>query len=140
MLSEQLSAQKEQLIQLITLLEKERLLLKARNILELEPLIAQKQQLLQDIANIDKEISDNTNERSLIVKNGQLYPQRQELEELLSKCKAQNELNGKVISLSLESNNRFSNLLNNALNRNNITYDNKGKTHTSPQLGSGLKA
>lgn len=140
MLAQQLTNQQDQLTQMITLLEKERLLLKARNIIELEVLIQKKQELLQKIADLDKEISQNTNQHDLLKEGASLFIQKQKLEDLLKQCKQNNEINGKAITLSLESNTRFSNLLNSVLNRNNLTYDQKGNTQISNTLGKGFTA
>ena len=140
MLETHLIAQKSQLKQFITLLEQERLLLEARNITALETLLQQKQLLLQQIADLDKTIEINTQEHPLIKDGGTLYPLRLELTDLLTECKQRNEINGKAIALSLESNNRFAQLLNSVLNRNNITYDQHGKTKTASRLGKGFTA
>jgi len=140
MLETQLASQQSQLEQLIVLLENERNLLVNQEIAALEELLQKKQLLLQHIADVDKEIADNSQEHILIKEGGSLYPIRLKLKQLLSDCKHKNVVNGKAIVLSLESNNRFSELLNNALHRHNITYDQNGKTKTAPRLGKGLTA
>lgn len=140
MIEAQLAKQKSQLQQLMALLEQERSVLKLQDINTLEHLLQDKQLLLQHIADLDQEIAQNTQELAKIKAGGSLEPMRLEIKALLEECKQSNEINGKAIALSLESNHRFAQLLNNVLNRNNITYDQHGKTQSAPRLGKGFSA
>ncbi len=136
-LIELLQSQDSQLDALYVLLEQEMDLLQQRNALALPDLAQQKQALLQQIQYQDQQISQHPEHERLAA---ELAPLRQGLIDKLQRCQERNEVNGKLIEMSLTSNRRLATVLTQIRDRNSTTYDNKGTPRASGGLNLNIKA
>lgn len=135
-LIELLKQQQQNLDTMMTLLEQELDLLKQRHAIPLAEVAEQKQQLLEQIQALDSSISAHPDVAEL---NTSLLSQQQQLRETLTHCQEKNDVNGRLIELTLNSNRRLANMLTQIRDKNNITYDSKG--HTRPTSSTiGIKA
>ncbi len=136
-LIELLQSQDSQLDALYVLLEQEMALLQQRNALALPDLAQQKQALLQQIQYQDQQISQHPEHERLAA---DLATLRQGLIDKLQRCQERNEVNGKLIEMSLTSNRRLATVLTQIRDRNSTTYDNKGTPRASGGLNLNIKA
>ncbi len=136
-LIELLQSQDSQLDALYVLLEQEMALLQQRNALALPDLAQQKQALLQQIQYQDQQISQHPEHERLAA---DLATLRQGLIDKLQRCQERNEVNGKLIEMSLTSNRRLATVLTQIRDRNCTTYDNKGTPRASGGLNLNIKA
>lgn len=136
-LIELLQSQDSQLDALYVLLEQEMALLQQRNALALPDLAQQKHALLQQIQYQDQQISQHPEHERLAA---DLATLRQGLIDKLQRCQERNEVNGKLIEMSLTSNRRLATVLTQIRDRNSTTYDNKGTPRASGGLNLNIKA
>lgn len=133
-----LNAQKAQLNALFVLLEKELTALTLRNVTELDELTVQKSQLLTQIQTTDQQLSE---QESLIdyTETTWFLEIVAELDDLLSKCKAQTQVNQQVLEQSQLTLERLKNEILATRGKSGLTYTNKGKPALD-SLGNGIKA
>ena len=139
MLSEKLSELLELTLALQSLLEEEQQCLTQKSFSELNTLLFNKQKLLQNIGNNDKIIS--TTENLIIIENNKdLSNLKSNIEGRLHECKKTNEINGKLIEMSMKSNKHLVQILTQAKGLNTITYDQKGGLNRGSLLGKDIEA
>lgn len=136
-LIELLFQQEQQLDNMLSLLSEEFDLLKERKALSLPNISAQKQQLLGRIAQTDIAIGEQL-APNLVDDNFEAL--RNRIQEKLQTCHERNEINGKLIELSLVSNRRLAHLLSDLHEKSSLTYDHKGNTKSSSNGSLNLKA
>ena len=137
-LTELLDTQVEQLEQLVEITQNIRISLLQRNIDEVTEFTAQEEKLLLSIQETDANIALQPDKD--LLKKEPLHSKVKQSKELLEKCHILNEANKQHIEMSLASMHRFHQLLVLSRNNNSLTYNNKGKTHTSASSGSSIKA
>jgi flagella synthesis protein FlgN len=131
-----LERQKQILNKLDKLLKDEFAALKNRQAFSLPQISQQKQKLLNEL---------NANDEAI----GKL-PERDELkttyrehvaciQKMLENCQRQNAVNGRLIQLSIASNRRLGMTLSKIKDRNSLTYDDKGSTHSSSSSGMDIQ-
>lgn len=133
-----LNEQKAQLNALLVLLEKELTALTLRNVTELDELTHQKSQLLTQIQTTDQQLSE---QESLVdyTETTWFLEIVSALEELLSKCKAQTQVNQQVLEQGQLTLERLKNEILATRGKSGLTYTNKGKPALD-SLGNGVKA
>ena len=131
-----LHTQDEYLSRMQGLLEEEFNLLKQHQALALPELAERKQKLLADI-----EVLDQTRARrpGLQQQLSAFPEQMNALREKLDACQEQNDLNGRLLELSIVSNRRLASFLSQLRDRNSLTYDAKGNTRSGTR-SFGIKA
>jgi flagella synthesis protein FlgN len=139
MLSEQLSKLLETTQALQTVLEEERRCLKEKSFNDLNTLLFNKQKLLQSIGHSDNLIS--TEENLTVIQNTpHLLTLKNNIETRLQECKKNNEINGKLIEMSMKSNKHLMQILTKAKGQNTLTYDQKGVLNRGSLLGKNIEA
>lgn len=136
-LRELLQHQDALLDNLLTLLEEEFTLLKQRQALSLPDIASKKQLLLEQLQCNDVSISQHPDQQQL---TGPFSTQKELLVEKLRQCQERNEVNGKLLELSLASNRRLAGVLNQIRDRNSMTYDSKGTARAVGNMNLNLKA
>ena len=136
-LNELLLQQDKLLVDMMLLLEEEFVLLKQRQALSLPDIASKKQLLLEQLQRNDASISQHPDQPQL---NGPLSAQKEHLVEKLRQCQERNEVNGKLLELSLASNRRLAGVLTQIRDRNSMTYDSKGTAHAAGNMNLNLKA
>ena len=136
-LNELLLQQDKLLDDMMLLLEEEFVLLKQRQALSLPDIASKKQLLLEQLQRNDASISQHPDQPQL---NGPLSAQKEHLVENLRQCQERNEVNGKLLELSLASNRRLAGVLTQIRDRNSMTYDSKGTAHAAGNMNLNLKA
>lgn len=133
-----LAKQLDQLSQLEILLQQEREVLQKHSPDALLDITQQKNNLLSEIQTLDSTIS--TSQVFLQQKNkGELDSQLVKVEELLTRCKDLNQVNGQIITQSELAIDRMKSSLLEKHDKSSMTYDSKGKKHVG--LSSlGIKA
>ncbi|WP_275907263.1 flagellar protein FlgN [Aeromonas sp. 5HA1] len=131
-----LHTQDEYLSRMQGLLEEEFNLLKQHQALALPELAERKQKLLADI-----EVLDQTLARLPELKQQlSAFPEQMNaLREKLDACQEQNDVNGRLLELSIVSNRRLASFLSQLRDRNSLTYDAKGNTRSGTR-SFGIKA
>jgi len=135
MLSELLEATKA----LEILLDEEKQCLTHKSFGELNTLLFNKERLLQNISKSDKIISTAEN-LTLIENDQELSNLKENIENRLRKCKKNNEINGKLIEMSMKSNKHLMQILTQAKGKNTVTYDQKGILNRGSLLGKDIEA
>jgi flagellar biosynthesis protein FlgN len=131
-----LHAQDEYLSQMQDLLAEEFDLLKQHQALALPALAERKQQLLATIESLDKTLAELPDLQQRLI----AFPaQLQALQTKLDACQEQNDLNGRLLELSIISNRRLASFLSKMRDRNSMTYDAKGNTRSGTR-SLGIKA
>ncbi|MGY3931324.1 flagella synthesis protein FlgN [Aeromonas encheleia] len=131
-----LHAQNEYLSQMQALLAEEFDLLKQHQALALPALAERKQQLLATIEALDKSLAELPDLRQQL----SAFPaQLHSLQTKLDACQEQNDLNGRLLELSIVSNRRLASFLSKLRDRNSLTYDAKGNTRSGTR-SQGIKA
>lgn len=131
-----LHAQDEYLSQMQDLLAEEFDLLKQHQALALPALAERKQQLLVAIESLDKTLAELPDLQQRL----SAFPtQLQALQTKLDACQEQNDLNGRLLELSIVSNRRLASFLSKLRDRNSLTYDAKGNTRSGTR-SQGIKA
>ena len=135
-LVELLHAQDDNLSQMQGLLAEELDLLKAHRALALPALADRKQQLLVAIETLDKTLAGQPDLQQRL---GAFPDQLQALQAKLEACQEQNNLNGRLLELSIVSNRRLASFLSKLKDSNSLTYDAKGNTRSGTR-SLGIKA
>lgn len=131
-----LRAQDEHLSRMQAVLAEEFDLLKQHQALALPALAERKQQLLAAIEALDKELAEQPDLRQRLA----AFPSElQALQTKLDACQEQNDLNGRLLELSIVSNRRLASFLTKLRDRNSLTYDAKGNTRSGTR-SQGIKA
>ncbi|MDN2663979.1 flagella synthesis protein FlgN [Psychromonas sp. 14N.309.X.WAT.B.A12] len=137
---------KDQLIELLEsikvlhgLLDEERTCLKEKSFDNLNLILSNKQKLLQSIGGSNKAISSKDNLR-LIQEDSQLLALKQDIESRLLACQKDNDINGRLIELSMQSNKHLMQVLTQAKGKNTVTYDQKGVLNSASLLGKNIQA
>ncbi|QXB54665.1 flagella synthesis protein FlgN [Aeromonas sp. FDAARGOS 1415] len=131
-----LRAQDDNLSQMQGLLAEEFDLLKAHRALALPALADRKQQLLAAIETLDKTLAELPDLQQQL----DAFPSElQTLQAKLSACQEQNDLNGRLLELSIISNRRLASFLSKLRDSNSLTYDAKGNTRSGTR-SLGIKA
>ncbi|PJC93932.1 flagellar protein FlgN [Aeromonas lusitana] len=131
-----LTAQDEYLSQMQAILAEEFDLLKQHQALALPALAERKQQLLATIEALDKRLAELPDLRQQLA----AFPaELSALQTKLDACQEQNDLNGRLLELSIISNRRLASFLSKMRDRNSMTYDAKGNTRSGTR-SLGIKA
>ena len=131
-----LRAQDDNLSQMQGLLAEEFDLLKAHRTLALPALADRKQQLLVAIETLDKTLAELPDLQQQL----DAFPSElQALQAKLGACQEQNDLNGRLLELSIISNRRLASFLSKLRDSNSLTYDAKGNTRSGTR-SLGIKA
>ena len=131
-----LERQKLILTKLDKLLKDEFAALKNRQAFSLPPISQQKQKLLNEL---------NANDAAIgkLPESGELKTtfrsHMEEIQKQLQNCQRQNSVNGRLIQLSIASNRRLGMTLSKLKDRNSLTYDDKGSTHSSSSTGMDIQ-
>lgn len=139
MLTEQLSQLLGSIQVLQKLLEEEKLCLKEKSFKNLNTLLFNKQKLLQQINSGNKSISTKEN-LILIEQDPTLSSLKENIVNHLAECQKSNEVNGRLIEMSMKSNKHLMQLLTQAKGKNSITYDQKGLLNGASLLGNNIEA
>lgn len=135
-LSSLLHTQDDYLTQMQGILEEEFRLLEQHQALALPALTERKQQLLTAIETLDKTLA----EMPELALQLAAYPDEMvQLREKLDACQTQNDINGRLLELSIVSNRRLATFLSQLRDRNSLTYDAKGNTRSGTR-SYGIKA
>ncbi|VXA79849.1 MULTISPECIES: flagella synthesis protein FlgN [Aeromonas] len=131
-----LHTQDEYLSRMQGLLEEEFNLLKQHQALALPELAERKQKLLADIEVLDQILARLPELQQQL----SAFPEQMNaLREKLDACQEQNDLNGRLLELSIVSNRRLASFLSQLRDRNSLTYDAKGNTRSGTR-SFGIKA
>ncbi|HEH9403865.1 TPA: flagellar protein FlgN [Aeromonas bestiarum] len=131
-----LHTQDEYLSQMQGLLEEEFNLLRQHQALALPELAERKQKLLADIEALDQILAQLPELQQQL----NAFPEQMHLlREKLDACQEQNDLNGRLLELSIVSNRRLASFLSKLRDRNSLTYDAKGNTRSGTR-SFGIKA
>ncbi|MFQ2269042.1 flagella synthesis protein FlgN [Aeromonas enteropelogenes] len=131
-----LHTQDDYLTRMQGILEEEFNLLKQHQALALPELSERKQQLLTAIEALDKTLAALPD----LAQQLAAYPdQMVQLREKLDTCQSQNDINGRLLELSIVSNRRLAGFLSQLRDRNSLTYDAKGNTRSGTR-SYGIKA
>ena len=139
MLTQQLSQLLESIQVLQKLLEEEKQCLKEKSFENLNTLLFNKQKLLQKINSDNKNISTKDN-LTIIEQDQILSTLKQNIVNDLTECQKNNEINGRLIEMSMKSNKHLVQLLTQAKGKNSITYDQKGLLNSGSLLGKNIEA
>lgn len=131
-----LHTQDDYLIQMLDILAEEFDLLERHQALALPALAERKQKLLADIETLDSTLATLPNvEQQLATYSHQIAQLRSKLDA----CQVQNDINGRLLELSIISNRRLATFLSQLRDRNSLTYDAKGNTRSGTR-SYGIKA
>ncbi|ARW81445.1 Flagellar biosynthesis protein FlgN [Aeromonas salmonicida] len=131
-----LHTQDEYLSRMQGLLEEEFNLLKQHQALALPELAERKQKLLADIEVLDQTLARLPELQQQL----SAFPEQMNaLREKLDTCQEQNDVNGRLLELSIVSNRRLASFLSQLRDRNSLTYDAKGNTRSGTR-SFGIKA
>lgn len=139
MLSQTLQQQLESIQALQQILEDEQICLKEKEFSVLSDLLFQKQSSLQKIAELDKRLSVTTAQAE-ISKDDDLRTLKEQVDKQLLQCQKINDVNGKLVELSMKSNKHLMLLMKQATGKNSITYDQKGMLNSATLLGKNIEA
>lgn len=126
-LAELLQRQHDQLAQMQALLTEEFALLTQRRALELPPLAQRKQQLLGAIEALDETLIQQPDLPAQLASQPDLMAR---ITDSLAACQQQNDINGRLLELSMVANRRLAGFLSQLRDRNSLTYDAKGNTRS----------
>lgn len=131
-----LQTQDDYLSQMQGILEEEFSLLEQHQALALPALTERKQQLLASIETLDKTLAEMP---ELALQLAAYPDEMAQLRAKLDTCQAQNDINGRLLELSIVSNRRLATFLSQLRDRNSLTYDAKGNTRSGTR-SYGIKA
>jgi len=139
MLEKKLSQQVNNIKMLQATLEEEKRCLTEKDFSNFNTTLFDKQKSLQSIASLDKQLttSDNLNK---IDASSELSALKQIIDEQLKACQKLNQINGKLVELSMKSNKHLMQLLTKATGKNSVTYDQKGLLQGGQLLGKNIQA
>lgn len=139
MLNTTLKQQLESIQALQKILEDEQICLKEKEFSILSDLLFQKQSSLQKIADLDKILSVATAQTE-ISENDNLRDLKKQVDLQLLQCQKINDVNGRLVELSMKSNKHLMQLMKQATGKNSITYDQKGMLNSATLLGENIEA
>jgi len=139
MLQDQLNELLDSIKKLHQLIDDERACLKEKSFDNLNLILSNKQKQLQIISASNKEISSEDN-LLLIQEDRQLSALKKDIEDSLMACQKDNEINGRLIELSMQSNKHLMQVLTQAKGKNTVTYDQKGILSSASLLGKNIQA
>lgn len=139
MLQKQLSQQLQNLTNLQLALEEEKCCLTSKDFSSFNETLFNKQKLLQSIATLDKQLSSETSLEQ-IKQSEMLTTLKNNLEKHLQDCQKLNNINGKLVALSMKSNKHLMQLITQATGKNSVTYDQKGLLNGGSLLGKNIQA
>ncbi|MCF5843614.1 flagella synthesis protein FlgN [Aeromonas veronii] len=131
-----LHTQDDYLSQMQGILEEEFSLLEQHQALALPALTERKQQLLAAIETLDKTLAEMP---ELALQLAAYPDEMAQLRAKLDACQTQNDINGRLLELSIVSNRRLATFLSQLRDRNSLTYDAKGNTRSGTR-SYGIKA
>jgi len=131
-----LHTQDDYLSQMQGILEEEFSLLEQHQALALPALTERKQLLLAAIETLDKTLAEMP---ELALQLAAYPDEMTQLREKLDACQTQNDINGRLLELSIVSNRRLATFLSQLRDRNSLTYDAKGNTRSGTR-SYGIKA
>lgn len=139
MLETQLSQLSASLNDLQELLAEEKRCLTEKDFSSFNEILFNKQKLLQTIATLDKKL---TTEQSLatINQSDELKSLKNAIEIQLKSCQKVNNVNGKLVQLSMRSNKHLMQLMTQATGKNSVTYNQKGMLKGGQLLGRNIQA
>ena len=139
MLLDQLSQQQEFIHALQAVLDEETDCLKEKNFSQLTAIISKKQQLLTSITELDKSLATPASQK-IIIEDNDLTAIKSNIEQKLTECKKSNDINGKIIELSMKSNKHLMQIMKQVTGKNSVTYDRKGGLNSASLMGKDIKA
>lgn len=139
MLLDQLSQQQEFIHALQAVLDEETDCLKEKNFTQLTAIISKKQQLLTSITELDKSLATPASQK-IIIEDNDLTAIKNNIEQKLTECKKSNDINGKIIELSMKSNKHLMQIMKQVTGKNSVTYDRKGGLNSASLMGKDIKA
>ena len=139
MLTTKLKQQLESIQVLQKILEDEQTCLKEKKFSALNDILFQKQSSLQKIADLDKMLSVTTAQDE-ISSDENLRALKNKVDGQLQQCQKINDVNGRLVELSMKSNKHLMQLMKQATGKNSITYDQKGMLNSGTLLGKDIKA
>jgi len=139
MLEEKLSLQLDNIKALQAILEEEKRCLTEKDFTTLNNTLFNKQKSLQAIAALDKQLTSAKN-IDTIDKSSELSTLKIMIEKQLIACQKLNNINGKLVELSMKSNKHLMQLLTQATGKNSVTYDQKGLLQGGQLLGKNIQA
>jgi len=139
MLEKKLSQQSDNIKTLQVLLEEEKRCLTEKDFNTFNNTLFNKQKSLQTIATLDKQLS-NAKNLEMIDASTELSALKTTIETQLKACQKLNDINGKLVKLSMKSNKHLMQLLTQATGKNSVTYDQKGLLQGGQLLGKNIQA
>lgn len=131
-----LERQKLILTKLDKLLKDEFAALKNRQAFSLPQISQQKQKLLNELNANDAAIGKLPESSEL---KTTFRSHMEEIQKQLQNCQRQNSVNGRLIQLSIASNRRLGMTLSKLKDRNSLTYDDRGSTHSCSSTGMDIQ-
>jgi len=139
MLLEQLAQQLKNLTTLQALLEEEKRCLTEKDFSSFNETLFNKQKSLQTIATLDKKLT-RAETLQQISESDELSALKDALEAKLQRCQKLNDMNGKLVALSMKSNKHLMQIMTQAKGRNSVTYNQKGSLQSGKLLGKNIQA
>jgi flagella synthesis protein FlgN len=139
MLSTQLIQQLKHIADLQVALEEEKRCLTEKDFSSFSTILFEKQKSLQSIATLDKQLSIEKT-LQVIQQSDELTALKDTVEKNLQACQKLNNVNGKLVELSMKSNKHLMQILKQATGKNSVTYDQKGALNTGQLLGKDIQA
>ncbi len=137
--AQQLKQQLSLLQALQATLEQETACLKDKEFKNLTNLLQEKQNTLQAIADLEKALASEQIQLAILA-DDQLIALKKSIDEQLLICQRLNDINGRLVQLSMKSNKHLMQLLTQASGKNTVTYDQKGTLNAASLLGKNIKA
>ncbi len=137
--AQQLKQQLSLLQALQATLEQETACLKDKEFKNLTNLLQEKQNTLQAIADLEKALASEQIQLAILA-DDQLIALKKSIDEQLLICQRLNDINGRLVQLSMKSNKNLMQLLTQASGKNTVTYDQKGTLNAASLLGKNIKA
>lgn len=139
MLLEKLQQQLASIEALQLTLEAETACLKEKNFAQLNAILFNKKKSLQEIAFLDKAFSGAAPQQTIKTDN-ELLSLKNKIDSQLLTCQKINNINGRLVELSMKSNKHLMQLIKQETGKNSVTYDQKGMLNSASLLGRNIKA
>lgn len=139
MLQTQLVKQQQNIADLQATLEEEKRCLTEKDFTTFSDTLFNKQKILQSISTLDKQLTSEGN-LQLVKESNELTALKDDLEAQLIACQTLNNVNGKLVALSMKSNKHLMQLMTQATGKNSVTYDQKGALNGGQLLGKNIQA
>jgi len=139
MLENKLSKQVENVKALQDILEEEKRCLTEKDFSTFNTVLFNKQKTLRSISALDKQLTTVKNLEK-INNNSELIALKVEIENQLRSSQKLNQINGKLVELSMKSNKHLMQLMTQATGKNSVTYDQKGVLNGGQLLGKNIQA